>query len=402
MKNFKGWHVLGGGFINAMLIAGATIYAFGLFVKPIEAEFGLNREQANLGILALYISLMFWAVLVGRWLEKYSAKTFSILGAIAFAIGYVIIATAHHPALLILAILIPLGFGFTAVGPFLTNVLATRWFTQKRGRALGIAAIATSAGGFAIVPIFAALMEHFGWRHATLIMAGVVAVLIIIIAKIFVVGRPEDIGQHPDGIENQIEEKPETSTSPKFIKRADFWLISLGAGLLLGSDQALLTSLIPYGQERGFSTQDAANMMAVMTGSAIAGKLFVGWLAERYDKRLLFALVCLCNLAFLLALLASPGYWNLVAIVAVVGLAIGGVYPVWTTLTAEAFGRDNFSRVIGAMNVVTVPLMLISIIIAGRTFDKTGSYDLAFKIFIPQVILAAICIAFLKRKKTKL
>lgn len=396
-QKFRGWSVLSGGFVNAMLIAGAAIYAFGLFVLPISEEFNLSREQVNYGILALYISMMVWAVFVGRWLETKSAKAFSIAGGLAFGLGYLMIATAQHPIMFLLAVLGPLGFGLTAAGPFLENALAARWFTKMRGRALGIAAIATSAGGFLVVPAFAALIERYGWRNATLIMAAGVTVIVVLISWRFVIGRPEDIGQYPDGIEAN-EEAPIEAVKARFINRADFWLISLGTGLLLGSDQALLISLIPYGEGLGFSKQQAAFVMTALTGSAIFGKIVVGWLAERWDKRLLFALVCLCNLAFLLALLMEPGYPELLLISALVGLAIGGVYPVWTTLTADAFGRENFSRVIGAMNLITVPLMLISITIIGRTFDKTGSYDLAFKIFIPQVILAGLFVFFVRQK----
>jgi MFS family permease len=89
----------------------------------------------------------------------------------------------------------------------------------------------------------------------------------------------------------------------------------------------------------------------------------------------------------------------LLFVVGLVGLAIGGVYPVWTTITAECFGRDQFSKVIGAMNLLTVPAMVVSIGIAGRTHDMTGDYALAFKIFIPQVIIAALIMGFVRTKK---
>jgi MFS family permease len=396
MNNFKGWHVLGGSFVNAMLLAGASIYSYGLFVQPVETEFGLSREQANMGYIAFYLSMAFWAVMIGRFHSKYSAKTLSILGALGFAVGFAIIAKATSPTMMILAILFPIGLGFTAAGPFTANVLATRWFTRMRGRALGIAAIATSAGGFVVVPIFAKLFDSFGWRNATLIMGITVFLLVVIISLTFVTSKPEDIDQFPDGDSVNIEEKTSASSDGNFIKNPAFWLIGIGTGLLLGSDQALLASLIPYGQERGFSRQEAALVMSVMTFSAIAGKLVVGWLAERWNKRLLFGLVCASNIFFLLALLMSPTYFGLIGVAAFVGLAIGGVYPVWTTITAECFGRDQFSKVIGTMNLLTVPAMVISIIIAGRTHDLTGDYMLAFKIFIPQVILAAIIIFFVR------
>ncbi|NNC38684.1 MAG: MFS transporter [Hyphomonadaceae bacterium] len=401
MNKFKGWHVLGGGFVNAMLLAGASIYSFGLFVQPVEAEFGLSREQVNYGYIFFYLAMAFWAVMIGRFHNKYSAKTLSILGALGFAVGFAMIAKATSPMMMVLAILFPIGLGFTAAGPFTVNVLATRWFSRMRGRALGIAAIATSAGGFVVVPLFAKLFDQYGWRNATLIMAAAVCILVILISFTFVTSKPEDIGQFPDGAETLVEEKTVTAGDQSFIKNPAFWLIGIGTGLLLGSDQALLASLIPYGQERGFSRQDAAFVMSIMTFSAIAGKLVVSWLAERWDKRLLFALVCACNLLFLLALLMEPSYTGLLVVVGLVGLAIGGVYPVWTTITAESFGRDNFSKVIGAMNLLTVPAMVVSIGITGRTRDITGDYALAFKIFIPQVILAALIMAFVKVRQNK-
>ena len=399
MSNFKGWHVLGGSFVNAMLLAGASIYSFGLFVQPVEEEFGLTREQANMGYIAFYLAMAFWAVMIGRFHTKYSARTLTILGALGFAVGFAMISQATSPALMIFAILFPIGLGFTAAGPFTANVLATRWFTRMRGRALGIAAIATSAGGFVVVPLFAKMFDAYGWRNATLIMGVAICALVILLSLLFVTSKPEDIGQYPDGDSSTTEEENTTSTSVSFVKNPAFWLIGIGTGLLLGSDQALLASLIPYGQERGFSRQEAAFVMSVMTFSAIAGKLVVGWLAERWDKRLLFALVCLCNVLFLIALLLNPGYTNLLLVVGLVGLAIGGVYPVWTTITAECFGRDQFSKVIGAMNLLTVPAMVVSIIIAGRTHDMTGDYAHAFKIFIPQVIIAAIIMGFVRTNK---
>jgi len=392
MTNFRGWHVLGGGFINAMLIAGAAIYSFGLFVIPVQEEFGLTREQVNLGIIALYLSLMFWAPIIGRWLQKASAKTISTLGGIAFGLGASLVAWAPNPVILIVSIALMLGFGFTAAGPFLANVLAANWFARYRGRALGIAAIATSAGGFIIVPIFAKLISVMGWRTATLVIGIIFAVIIIILSQLYIVGRPEEIDQFPDGNLKHTKIEKNIEGDRSFVKRPEFWLISLGAGLVLGSDQALLVSLIPYAQEAGASREAAAILMSAITISAIAGKLVVGWLSEHWDHRLLFAAVCVANLIFLLALLMNPSYWVLMMVCALVGLAIGGVYPVWTSMTAKNFGPGAFSKVYGSMNLITIPLMLISITIAGRTFDQTGTYELAFKIFIPQVILAAILI----------
>ena len=46
MNNLKGWHLLGESFVNVMLLAGESIYSYGLFVQPVETEFSLTREHA--------------------------------------------------------------------------------------------------------------------------------------------------------------------------------------------------------------------------------------------------------------------------------------------------------------------------------------------------------------------
>ncbi len=396
--SFKGWHVLGGGFVNAMLLAGASIYSFGLFVEPLETEFGLTREQSYLGIIVFYLSMAFWAVTVGKLLSKVSARKFSYLGALAFALGFALISLSQSAKFDLLVTFILIGFGFTAAGPFMANALATNWFSRMRGRALGIAAIATSAGGFVMVPLFAYLMDMFGWRSATLYMGIGAGVLALLCTHFLVVSKPEDIGQTPDGEATSIAEATETAPAPHIFRNKNFWLIGLACGLLFGSDQALLTSIIPYGQEQGFSRRQAAFIMSVITISAIAGKLVIGALAEKYDKRALFALVCLSNIAFLFTVLATPSYGMLLFLGGIVGMAIGGIYPVWTSITADVFGREHFAPAIGAMNLITVSFILIALIITGYTHKITGDYSLAFKIFIPQVVLAMIIMYFVKTK----
>jgi len=76
MNNFKGWHVLGASFVTAMLMAGATFYSFQHFVTPIEAEFGLARDQVNLGMMAFLLSSAIWANCFASGVWLYGLRTF--------------------------------------------------------------------------------------------------------------------------------------------------------------------------------------------------------------------------------------------------------------------------------------------------------------------------------------
>ncbi len=401
MNNFKGWHILGASFVTAMLMAGATFYSFQHFVSPIEAEFGLKREQVNLAMIVFLLSSAIWAAIVGRFLEKIKPRPFALIGLLAFSLGFIALSKMHDPKWMLGVIFGPIGFGFTACGPFMANVLATNWFYRMRGRALGIAAVATSAGGFIIQPVLSYLIAKYGWRNALLYVAIFIALLAALLIAKYFINKPEDIGQFPDGAAEPAPQITTAGNPSKILRNRDFWIIGLACGLLLACDQALLISLKPFGEDLGFSNAQATLIPTLVAGSAIVGKTGIGWMVERFDKRYVFALVCASNIAFLITAISANGFVPLAAISCVAGIAIGGIYPVWTSITADTFGREYFAPAIGLMNLLTVLLAVIAMSFIGKSHDTHGDYYTAFKILIPVAVLAAIVMMFVRVKPLK-
>ncbi|NNE56677.1 MAG: MFS transporter [Hellea sp.] len=401
MTGFKGWHVLIASFITAMMLAGATFYSFQHIVEPFEKEFSITVSQINVGMMVFLLSAAFWAAIIGRSLNRISPKKFAVAGAIAFGIGFILISRIQNPQHMLWVVFTLIGFGFTACGPFICNVLTTNWFYKKRGRALGFAAVATSAGGFIVQPIFVYLLNELGWRDAIFWMGLSFAGLSLILALTVIVSRPEDIGQFPDGASEPIAQNIVAMDPSKILKNRDFWVIAIACGLLLGSDQALLVSLKKFGLSKGYPEYSAAAIPIVVAGSAIAGKLFVGFLVERFDKRKVFSLVCLSNIMFLLVAIYAQSFITMVSVAAIVGMAIGGIYPVWTSITADCFGREYFGPAMGFMNLITVVFAIVSMGVVGKLYDAHGNYDLAFKILIPMATLAAIVMMFVRTKQTQ-
>ena len=399
MTPFRGWHVLSASFITAMLMAGATFYSFQHFVTPIEAEFGLARDQTNMGMMIFLLSAAIWAAIIGRSLTKIKPRTLGLIGICLFTLGFYGLSLAQSPKQLALIIALPLGFGFTACGPFIANVLTTNWFYKKRGRALGIAAVATSAGGFLVQPIFSHLIATQGWRRATQIMAISIGLIALSLILKFFISKPEDIGQFPDGDTEVIPQTVTAENPSKILRNRDFWVISIACGLLLGSDQALLASLKPFGENMGFNNFQATLIPTVVAGSAILGKIGIGWLIDRFDKRYVFALVCLSNILFLLTAILATNFITMVTVAAFVGIAIGGIYPVWTGITADTFGREYFAPAMGFMNLITVLFAVIALGFVGASFKQHQNYDQAFTVFIPVALLAAMVMMFVRVRK---
>lgn len=397
---FRGWWVMAAGFGCTMIAIGSTTYCFGLFVRPMAEEFGLSRADTNLGFILLLLGMAAWSPIVGRMMDRLPARAVMTAGALSFGAGFLLMAAATTPWMLGLAIFAPVAFATVACGALAANTLTSRWFHRRRGRAMGILAVATSAGGFVVPPLLALLMADFGWRQA-LMVHGMGATLVMLALVMWLIrDRPESVGLHPDGAAEPLAEDAQAAhaaarrwTLGELLGNRNFWLIGVGVGLLFGADQALLSSIIPYGEDAGLSTQQAALLVSCLTVSAIAGKLLIGALADRVDKRWLFALVAACHLVFLAVLLIEPGYAGLIVACATVGLAVGGAYPLWMTLLADAFGPASFGSVMGTMSLLVMPLSIFSVRYIGEVFDRTGSYDLAFWTFIGFAVISALLIA---------
>jgi len=398
---FQGWWIVAAGFVCTALLIGSTTYSFGLFVAPLSAEFGLSRANANIGFMALLLGFAVWAPLVGRLLDRRPARQVIAGGGMLFAAGFVLMGLSHSPTTMALLVLGPVSIGTLAAGALAANTIAARWFLRQRGRALGVLAVATSAGGFLMPPLVAFLMQSLGWRQALMAQGLFVGLVIATLGWLLMRDRPSDLGLTPDGqplpqAGQGAAAGGEAWTLGKLLRTRNFWLLSCGAGILLGADQALLSSLIPYGTDAGLTLPQASLLVSTLTFSAILGKLAIGALADRYDKRLLFCAVAVCNFAFLVILLLSPGYATLLIACSIIGLAIGGTYPLWTTLAADCFGTASFGSVLGSMNLLMVPFSIVAVRYIGEVFDRSGSYDTALMTFMGTAVLSTVLILALR------
>ncbi len=401
MKNlYHGWWIVLAGFVCTLLAIGSTTYAFGLFVVPLSQEFGLTRADVNSGFIFLLLGFALWAPLVGRLLDRLPARAVMTVGALLFAGGFALVSAAQSPWIMGLVILGPVSFGTVACGALAANAITARWFQARRGRAMGLLAVSTSVGGFTMPPLIALLMEGFGWRLALLAQGVLAAALMLLVVWLFVRDRPSDLGLAPDGADEPglppgaDERRPgeQAWTFGQLLRAPNFWLVGCGAGILLAADQALLASMIPYGTDAGLSLPQASLLMSCLTFSAILGKLAIGALADRVDKRLLFCAVAACNLAFLIVLLLEPNYAVLLLACSIIGLAIGGTYPLWMTLTADCFGARSFGTVMGSMNLVVMPFSIVSIRFIGEVYDRTGSYRIAFIAFMLTAVVSTLLV----------
>jgi sugar phosphate permease len=391
-NSYYGWKNLLGSFFCAAVAIGFTTYVFGMFALPVTEEFGISRADFNNGMIAFMVGMAVMSPIVGHLLDRYSARKLLLAGGIIYAGSLMLLSRLDSLWLMLLLISLPLAFATAASGVICANTVTVRWFRRRRGRALGIVALSTSVGGFVIQPLTAVLIESLGWRDA-LFTLGLIALLIFLTMGILIIrDRPQ--GTEP-GYAEEFSAAADEGASPAAVAGQDrewgkgelfrsrnFWVLAICTGLLFAIDQAVLVSQVPYFQDIGYDLTTAAILVSVKTISAICGKLLIGYLADKVDLRFLFIYVAGSNALLMTIYIIQPAFPILLVSVALLGVAVGGVFPVWTTLMAWLFGSRSYGTVMGFISILIQPMAVVALRFVGEMHDRTGSYVPAFSVFV--------------------
>lgn len=404
---YRGWIVHAGLFICAALVVGSSSYTFGLFVVPVTDDLGMSRATISNGYVALLLGVAILSPVVGRLLDKLSARLVILSGGLAYSGGLFALTITNSNLMLLIIIFLPIAYGYTACGTLAVNTVIVRWFRRRRGAALGVMAVSTSTGGFLMAPFTATMIENFDWRNALLINSVIVLAAVTLMTLLVVRNRP--LGSE-SGYQKEFSELPENSTDAEqksgiddknwtyreLMVNRNFWLLTLAIGLMLFCDQAMVTAQVPYFQDMGIDLQSAAFIISCMTASAICGKLLVGYLADKVDLRFVFMGVALIHIALQILYILQPSYWVLLIFATLFGVAIGGVFPAWSTMLAWLFGTKNYGTVLGVMTIITKGMAIIGVRMVGEIYDLAGSYIPAFYVFIGAAALAILLGWFLQ------
>ena len=371
-----------------MLITSGVRATPGLFMVPLEAEFGWSRAVISASI-AVNIALFgligpFAASVMDRWgLRRV------VLGALALMASAVAVSTrmsAEWQFFLLWGVVVGAGTGVTAM--VLAAVIATRWFDERRGLVMGVLSAANATGQLVFLPMLAAVVDASNWRSAALIVAAAAAVVFVLV-WLLMRDRPADVGLTPYGraadappAPPAVSMRPLTALAFASRTRA-FWVLA-GTFFICGaSTNGLIgTHLISACHDVGIPAIRSTQLLALMGIFDIVGTTASGWLTDRYSARhLLFAYYSLrgLSLLFLPSTLLEGGA-GLGVFAVFYGLDWIATVPPTVKLTTEAFGRENTGVIygwIGASHQLGASMAAFG---AGAIRTELGDYRVAFLI----------------------
>ncbi len=384
---FYGWWLLAGSVVAMALVSGVSFWAFGLYIDPLEDEFGWSRAEVSLGFSVSLLVSGLSAPLVGRWIDARGPRSAIVIGAVLTAATYLLLATTSelwqwYTYQSINAVFRQMMFFI----PF--QALISRWFDRKRGLALGILGTGFSLGGFVVVPLMRLIIDTVGW-DGSFVFSGIITIAVLVpIGLLLVRNNPADISTVPDG-ELPAGDKPHRSkaaaglTLGQALRTPFFWVLALAMMLFFYGVFGWLVHQVPFYESVGISRSVAAVLVSLAAGFGILSRLGFGLLADRIRRIETAAMVLLAfMMAAMTTLILDSGAAGIAVFVTFYIVGSGGGPLLEPLLLPRAFGLAHFGAILGTFAVVETIGLVISPAAAGVIFDATGSYDWALVMFL--------------------
>ena len=410
---YYGWLILAATAVSELLAQGATSYGAGLFVLPLQAEFHISRAVANMPVLIMFLGGALVSPLVGRALDRFPIRVVLPLGAVIFSLALVGIALSNSLLVMAVLLFLPTAIGFMSIGPLTTAAMASRWFYRHRGLALGLAAVATSGGGFIVVPLLSRAIQQYSWRQGLIYEAIAIAVIIVVLALLVLRDKPSDMGLDDDPENRGREDDPLRTKAAgtaaaksslrwqEILASRSFWIPTLVLAMVSGTAQALVVTLVPYGVSLGLTAPSAAAVISAFAIAAAITKVSAGVMADHVNQRmLLIAAAALMTLSWLILSL-STAYAALYASACLAGIGLGCALPTAAALIAGYYGPARFGAVMGWTYTFIGVISIAASLSIGVIFDRLGGYHAAFLIFSGLLAcVLAVTLLFAPARKT--
>ncbi len=373
--------------------SGVSFWAFGLYVQPLEEEFGWSRAEVSLGFsVALLVSGIVGPV-VGWWIDTRGARSAVLVGAVLTALTYVLLAATStlwqwYLFQSINAVFRQMMFFI----PF--QSLVSKWFDRKRGVALSVLATGFSLGGFAVVPLMSLVIAEVGWAGSFVFSGAATAAVFLPIGLLVLKDSPADVGALVDGGAAPAGDETPAQPPPGIplrtaIRTPLFWVLAAGLSLFFYGMFGWLVHQIPFYESVGISRRTASLLVSAAAGTGIITRLGFGVIADRVPR---FELLAIGLGAFLAAsmavLLANSGPAGIALFLGLWVIGAGGGPMMEALLLTRAFGVAYFATILGAVVVVETIGQILSPTLAGAIFDSTGSYDWALVMYICTFLLS--------------
>jgi MFS family permease len=414
---FYGWK-------NAFLLSfiylatsGMVFYAFSVIFPFMLKETGWNRGDASIAITIATLAGGFLIPFAAKLLNKYGSRKLIIIGLAISVVNLLLLGTVVTKLwhwFVIWGVMLPVGRMLSGLLPSQLNIMF--WFNRKRATAMGLLMTGAPIGGALAPPIFTWFVGHMGGsRYGWYLSAGVT--FLALIASYWVVSKPSDLGQYPDGIApgtvlpgEEVGKKVAARTYRtdevwalrEVLRTRTFWLLTMAnmaQGFTLG---IVVNHGVLHLTDIGISKMAAAMVLSAVTISSAFVRFPIGFLGDRVEPRWIYFGALMLMLIGFVGIWKAPAIPLLMVLGAVYGIAYGSILTIGPTLLGNYYGPEAFPNIRGFIGPFLTLFAAGVPTIAGYAVEREGSYNSVFFWLTLILMVGVVCSAFLTppQKKT--
>lgn len=371
-KAGSGWPVVTGVFVMLAVSSGLGFYGLSVYLRALTAQgFSVGAVSAATAVFFVVSGLV--GLPVGAWTSRRDVRPVVAGGAVACGLSLVLLGRLHATWQLY-PVYALFGAGFAASGLVPGTTLVARWFSRRRSVALSVASTGLSAGGVALTPLAAALIERHGLRVVGPVLAAAFVVLVVPVTAVLLRPAPVELPA-PAG-----SAQPAVGTAVRDAARTRFFA-AVTAGHLLAmlgqvGGMAHLYNLVAERRDPAL----AATALSVLAVSSLLGRLAGGVAATRVPLRGLAVALAAAQGVALLMLARASGVLLLLTAAALFGVTVGNLLMLHPLLLAERFGVSDYARIYARSSLVATLGIAAGPAAAGLLHDALAGYAAAFAV----------------------
>lgn len=345
---------------------------FGLFLPPVEADFGWGRESFG---FAIAVQNLVWGIsqpFVGALADRFGSGRVVVGGAILYILGLAGMASSESALMFVLSSGLLVGLALSGTGfAVVLGAVARAARPERRSFMMSVAGTIGGFGQLLMIPYAQGFIGGYGWIAALLVLAATAALIIPLAAALMGRASAED----PD----RVTEQSFREALAEARRNRGYWFLNLGFFVCGFHIVFILTHLPAYLADRGFAAEMGAIVLIVIALFNIPGTLILGRLADIYRKRSVLCILYLVRAGFLAMFVLMPMTpTTIILFGAGFGLTWLATIPLTNAVVAQLFGVRYVATLFGIAWFIHQLGSFFGAWMGGLIFDLLGSYDLVW------------------------
>jgi MFS family permease len=389
MERHYGWVIVAAGAVITCVAMGA-MFALPVYLQPIATETGWTRAGISGAMTVGFIVMGVAGFLWGTLTDRIGARPVIMIAAVILGVGLFI---ASRSSDLLVFQLAYGGLVGASGGAFFAPLMATTvaWFDKHRSLAVSLVSIGAGVAPMIVTPLATVLIEAQGWRNAMMLTA-IVATALILPAGFLIRRAPMALASAPSPASDVAPAEPRPTGAAAALRTPQFIVLAATFFFCCAAHSGPIFHTVSYAMLCGASALAAASIYSVEGVAGLFGRLIFGVLADRLGvKRVLIAGLALQAIGIYSYIYVTQ-LTEFYMLAVVLGMAYGGVMPLYAVLARDYFGPHVMGTVLGAATMTSSIGMAFGPVGGGWLYDTFGSYHWLY-VASAAVGLAAVAMA---------